>query len=73
MIINSNLIKGINTGCPPRKILGTILKVDEKRTSQNAPENKKLLTMHKALHTRDNVNRLYVSRKLERKGHLHSR
>ena len=28
-------------GCPPRKILGTILEVDERRTPLNGPENKK--------------------------------
>ena len=28
-------------GCPPSKILGIILKVDEGRTSTNEPENKK--------------------------------
>ena len=28
-------------GCPPCKILGTILEVNEGRTSTNEPENKK--------------------------------
>ena len=28
-------------GCPSRKILGTILKVDQRRTSTNGPGNKK--------------------------------
>ena len=30
-----------NLGCPTRKILGTILEVDEERTLTNEPENKK--------------------------------
>ena len=28
-------------GCPPRKILATILKVDQRRTPTNEPGNKK--------------------------------
>ena len=37
-----NLIKGINTeACSSRMILGTILKMDERRTSTNRPKNKK--------------------------------
>ena len=30
-------------GCLPHKILGTILKVDERRTPTNRPENKKTI------------------------------
>ena len=43
--------------CPSRKILRTILKVDEERALTNGPENKKIDTVNKALH------RVYVSRK----------
>ena len=46
-------------GCFPRKIFGIILEVDQRR---------KLMTMHKVLHHRDNVDRLYVSRKEGRRG-----
>ena len=31
--------------CTPHNILGTILKVDERKTSTNGPENKKILEM----------------------------
>ena len=44
--------------CSPRNIFGTILEV-----KQMAQRTRKLMTMHKALHPRDNVNRLYVPRK----------
>ena len=50
-------------GCPSRKILGKILKVDDGRTSTNVPETRKLILMHKALHPGDGVDRLYLSRK----------
>ena len=42
-------------GCSPRKILGDIIKVDERRTSTNGPENKKPMTIHQVLHLRDDV------------------
>ena len=49
-----NLIKAINTWAVPRvRYLGPFLK----RTRD------KLMTMHKVLHPRDDVDRLYVSRK----------
>ena len=44
----------------PRKILKTILKVGDRLNSTNGPGNK---TMLKALHSRGDVDRLYVSRK----------
>ena len=54
-LYNRKLIKGINTfACPSRKIFGTI-QIDQ--------ATRKLMTMHKALHLRDEVDRLYVSRK----------
>ena len=42
-------------GIPLRKILATILEVDDGRTLRNGPENKKLMTMHKSLHPRDEI------------------
>ena len=40
--LSRNLIKGINIwAIPTRKLLGTILKVDEGRTSKIGPENEK--------------------------------
>ena len=51
-----NSIEGtLSKGFPPRKILGTILEVDQR--------TKKPMTMHKALLPRDDVDRLYVSRR----------
>ena len=47
----------------PRKILGTILKVNEGRTSTNGQEIKK--THDVPLHLRDNVHKQYVSKKEE--------
>ena len=52
----------IHVNTPPCMILGIILKVDERRTLSNGPE-KKLMTMHKDLHPRDDKDILYVSRK----------
>ena len=43
-------------------MLGTILEVDEGRTSTNEPEKKKTIKMLKTLHTRDDMDRMYVSR-----------
>ena len=53
-------------GCSHRKIFGTILEVDQRRT--NGSENKKTSDMHKALHPRDDVDTLYVSRKEGERG-----
>ena len=47
--------------CPPRMILGTILKVNG-RTSTNGAETRKRMTMHKALDLRDYVDGLHMSR-----------
>ena len=55
--------KNKSLDCPPIQIIGTICEVDQKRTLKNAPENKNVLTMHKALHPRDDIDRLYVLRK----------
>ena len=48
-----------------RKIFGTILQSDHRRTKTNRPEKIKLMTMHKALHSRDDVDRFDLSRKKE--------
>ena len=52
-----NLIKGINNGVAPatRKILRSVLEMNQK--------TRKLMIMYKALHPRDNIDILYVSRK----------
>ena len=50
-------------GYLPRWIIAAILKVDQIRTPTNGPENWELLTMDKALHPRNDVDRQYVSRK----------
>ena len=42
-------------GCLPCRILGTILEVNQRR--------RKLMTMHKGLHPRNDVDRLYTSRR----------
>ena len=50
--------------CTPCKILGTILKVDENRTSANGRENKKkIITMREAIQLKNDIDRLYESRK----------
>ena len=46
----------------PRKILGNILKVDRRRTSTNRAGTKKIITMHKALISRDGLDIVYVSK-----------
>ena len=61
---SKNLIKGVNTWTVPLyKILLTILKVNERRTLTNGPENEKIMTLHKALHSRNDIDRMNVSRK----------
>ena len=51
-------------GCNPRYIFRTIFEVDQRRTDQSKDQRtRKLMTMRKVLHPRDEVDRLYVSRK----------
>ena len=38
--------------------------MDEGRTSANGPQDKKIITMYKAFHLRDDIDRLHVLRKL---------
>ena len=64
-LLNSrNLIKGKNTGAEPLiRYSGPFLKWTRDELKQIDQSTRKLMTMHKALHTRDDVDRLYVSRK----------
>ena len=52
-------------GCPPSLTHGTVLKVDESINTKDGPEERICMTMLKALHSRDDINRLHVSRKEE--------
>ena len=59
-----NLIKGINTWAVPLvRYLGPSLKWTGEELKQLDQRTRKLMTMHKALQYRDDVDRLYVSRK----------
>ena len=59
-----NLIKGINTWAVPLvRYSGPFLKWTREELKQMDQRIRKLMTMHKALHPRDDVDRLYVSRK----------
>ena len=59
-----NLIKGINTWAVPLvRYFGPFLKWTRDELKQMDQRTRKLMTMHKTLHPRDNVDRLYVSRK----------
>ena len=58
------LIKVINTWAVPLvRYSGPFLKWAREDLKQMDQRTRKLMTMHKALHTRDDVDRLYVSRK----------
>ena len=64
-----NLIKVINTWAVPLvRYLGPFLKWTRDELRQVDQRTRKLMTMHKALHPRDDVDRLYVSRKGEGRG-----
>ena len=59
-----NLIKGINTwDVPLVRYSGPFLKWTRDELKQMDQRTRKVMTMHKALHPRDDVDRLYVSRK----------
>ena len=63
-LCNRNLIKGINTWAVPLvRYSGPFLKWTRDELKQMDQRTRKLLTMHKALHPIDVVDRLYVSRK----------
>ena len=59
-----DLIKGINTWAIPLvRYSGPFLKWTRDELKQMNQKTRKLVTMHKTLHPRDDVDRLYVSRK----------
>ena len=64
-----NLIKGINTWAVPLvRYLGPFLKWTREELRQMDQRTRKLMTMHKALNPKDNVDRLSVPRKEEGRG-----
>ena len=59
-----NLIKGINTWTVPLvRYSGPFLKWTRDELKQMDQRTRKLMTMHKALYPRDDIDRVYVSRK----------
>ena len=59
-----NLIKGINTWAVPLvRYSGHFLKWTREELRQMDQRTRKLMTMHKALHARDDADRRYVPRK----------
>ena len=61
---NRSLIKGINTWAVPLvRYSGPFLKWTRDELKQMNQRTRKLMTMHNALHSRDDVDRLYVPRK----------
>ena len=63
-----NLIKGINTWAVPLvRYSGPFFKWTRDELKQMDQRTRKLMTMHKALYPRDDIYRLYVSRKRGRK------
>ena len=63
-LTSRNLIKGINTWSVPLvRYSGPFLKWTRDEHKQMDQRTRKLMTMHKALHPRDDVDRQYVSRK----------
>ena len=59
-----NIVKGINTWAVPLvRYSGPFLKWTRDELKQMDKRTRKLMTMHKALHPRDDVDRPYVSRK----------
>ena len=64
-----NLIKGINTWAMPLvRYTGPFLKWTRDELKQMDQRTRKLMTTHKALHPRHDIDRLYVSRKERRRG-----
>ena len=56
-------------GSPPYKVLGTILKMDKRGTQTNGPDDKKINDGAQS-HPRDDIDRLYVSRKEGGRGRI---
>ena len=66
-----NLIKGINSWAVPLvRYSGRFFKWTGEELKQMDQRTRKLMTMHKALHPKDDVDRLYVSRKDGRSGSI---
>ena len=64
-----NLIKGINTWAVPLvRYSGPFSRGPDRNINKWTKRTRKLMTMHKALHPRDDVDRLYVSRKERGRG-----
>ena len=64
-----NLIKGINTWAVPLvRYSGPFLKCTREELKQMDQRTRKLLTLHKALHPRDDVDKLYLCRKVGGRG-----
>ena len=69
ILSSRNLIKGINTWAVPLvRYSGPFLKWTRDELKQMDQRTRKLMTVHKALHSRDDVDRLYVSRKERGRG-----
>ena len=69
IIMILNLVKEINTlGIPLIRYSGPFLKWTREDFKQMDPRTRKLMTMHKALHSRDDIDRLYVLRKAGGRG-----
>ena len=63
-LLSRNLIKGINTWAVTLvRYSGPFLKWTREELKQMNQKTRKLMTMHKVLHPRDDVDRLYVPRK----------
>ena len=63
-LCSRNPVKCINTWAAPLvRYSGTFLKLIREELKQMEPSTRKLMTMHKVLHPRDDIDRLYVSRK----------
>ena len=54
-------------GCTLVRYSGPFLKCTREELKQMDQRTRKLMTMHEALHPRDDIDRLYVSRKVGRK------
>ena len=65
-LYSRNLIKGINTKAV--RYSGPFLKWTREELKQMDQRTRKLMTMHKVLHPRDDVDRLYVSRTERERG-----
>ena len=64
-LLSRNLIKGMITWAVPLVIYSVPFLKWTKELKQMDQRIRKLMTMHKALHPRDDIDRLYVSRKEE--------